>query len=148
MNNPIPSIRFTLYTNRAVMALIAGLVFALFPLLRWYNTVRILSYVENVAICAGFYSCVPMAEFALLRLDRLLRNIAGGQVFVEQNVSLLRQVSLCCGLVSLVCLASSFFYVPLIFLALIMAFLCPVINVVRQVLRAAIALREENDLTI
>jgi hypothetical protein len=33
-------------------------------------------------------------------------------------------------------------------MCVIMGFLCPVVNVVRQVFRAAVDLREENDLTI
>ena len=37
---------------------------------------------------------------------------------------------------------------PLIFLSLIMGFLSMVVNVVSQVMKAAVAIREENDLTI
>ena len=50
--------------------------------------------------------------------------------------------------VSLVCLPAAVFYLPLIFLAVIMAFLALVISVVKNVMAAAVELREENELTI
>lgn len=143
-----PSIKFTLWLNRGLMALIAALAVAMPRLLRWYNSVRILSPQENSALAIAFYCCVPVVLFALWNLERLLRNIAQENVFVSDNVRLIRRVCLCCALVGLICLPASFFYPPLIFLVIIMAFLCPVVNVVCQVLRSAIELREENDLTI
>jgi hypothetical protein len=33
-------------------------------------------------------------------------------------------------------------------MSVIMGFLCPVVNVVRQVMQAAVEIREENDLTV
>lgn len=143
-----PSIKFTLWLNRGLMALIAALAVAMPRLLRWYNSVRILSPQENNALAIAFYCCVPVVLFALWNLERLLRNIAQEKVFISGNVRLIRRVCLCCALVGLICLPASFFYPPLIFLVIIMAFLCPVVNVVCQVLRSAIELREENDLTI
>ena len=148
MNHPSRSVTFTLWLNRAMMGLVLILVPAMPTLLRWYNSVRILSVDQNYAITAAFYACVPVVLCALWGLERLLRNIARAQVFVHDNVRLIRRECICCAAVGVICLPAAFFYAPLIFLSLIMGFLCPVVNVVCQVFRAAIALREENDLTI
>ena len=148
MNQSSRSVKFTLLLNRLLMALVVLLVGAMPTLLRWYNSVRILSQDQNYAITAAFYACVPVVLYALWSLDGLLRNITAAQVFVWDNVRLIRRVCVCCAGVGLVCLPAAFYYAPLVFLSLIMGFLCPVVNVVCQVFRAAIELREENDLTI
>ena len=148
MNQPSRSVRFTIFLNRAMMALVVLLIFSFPTLLRWYNTVRILIDGENTALTGAFYSCVPVVLYALWNLDRLLGNIARGDVFVMDNVQLIHRVCVCCAIVGLICLPAAFLYAPLIFITIIMGFLCPVVHVVCQVIRAAIEIREENDLTI
>ena len=142
------SVVFALWCNRAVMLAVVALVPVMPVLLRWYNTVRILSVQQNTALLVGFYCCAPVVLLALWQLEKLLRNIRREQVFIWENVRYIRRVGICCAVVSALCLAAAFFYPPLVFLTVIMAFLWPVLNVVRQVLRAAIEIREENELTI
>ena len=121
MNHPSRSIRFTVFLNRAIMALVVLLVFTFPSLLRWYNTVRILMEGENYALIAAFYSCVPVVLYALWNLDRLLGGIANGVVFEQENVRLISRVCVCCAIVGLICLPAAFFYPPLIFVSVIMA---------------------------
>jgi len=142
------SAALTLWANRLLMAAIAALAFAMPAILRWYNRIRILRPDQNLALLIAFYLCMPVALYALWNLEKLLGRIIAGEVFIRQNVRLIRRVCLCCGLVSVICLPASFYYVPLIFFSLVMAFLCPVVNVVRYVFDAAVSIREENDLTI
>ena len=142
------SATLTLWANRLLMVTILGLAFAMPAILRWYNRIRILRDDQNLALLIAFYLCVPIALFALYNLEKLLRSIAAGDVFTRLNVRLIRRVCICCGLVSGICLPASYFYAPLIFFSLVMAFLCPVVNVVRYVFDAAVTIREENDLTI
>ena len=88
------------------------------------------------------------ALIALWHMDRLLTNILGGQLFVLENVRRIRAVRWCCLEVSLVCVAAAFGFYALIFIGLIMAFLCLTVTVVGQVMKAGVELREENDLTV
>ena len=148
MNPKNRSAALTLWANRLLMAVIVTLAFAMPSLLRWYNTIRPLRENTNLALLIAFYLCVPIALFALYNLEKLLGNIIAGAVFLRSNVSLIRRVCICCLLVSSVCLPAAFYYPPLIFFCIIMAFLCPVVNVVRCVFDAAVTIREENDLTI
>ena len=148
MNPKNRSAALTLWANRLLMAVIVTLAFAMPSLLRWYNTIRPLRENTNLALLIAFYLCVPIALFALYNLEKLLGNIIAGAVFLRSNVSLIRRVCICCLLVSSVCLPAAFYYPPLIFFCIVMAFLCPVVNVVRRVFDAAVTIREENDLTI
>ncbi len=138
----------TLWFNRGILGAMALLMLAVPALIRWYSTVRPLIFEAGVALTVAFYACTPLAALALLRLDRLLRNILRGQVFVHDNVGIIRTIRWCCLGVSLVCLPAMLFYPPLVFLAVIMGFLSLVVNVLCQVMKAAVAIREENDLTV
>ena len=138
----------TLWSNRLLMLAVLLLTFAMPNLLKWYNRIRILSDAQNLALLIAFYLCVPIALYALYNLEKLLRNILAGEVFVRPNVRIIRRVCGCCLLVSLICLPAAFYYAPLVFFCIVMAFLCPVVNVVRYAFDAAVTIREENDLTI
>lgn len=140
--------RITLWVNRCIFVLLVALLPALPFLLNWYGTIRTLSTAEYLAIMIAFYICAVITGVALWKLEQLLRNILAGQVFVRKNVRHIRTVQWCCGLVSLVCLPAACCYLPLIFMVIIMAFLCLVVSVVAQIMAAAVEIREENDLTI
>lgn len=140
--------RITLWVNRCIFFLLVALLPALPFLLNWYSTVRQLSSLEYWAIMIAFYICAVITAVALWKLEQLLRNILAGQVFVRKNVRHIRTVQWCCGLVSLVCLPAACCYLPLVFMVIIMAFLCLVVSVVAQIMAAAVEIREENDLTI
>ena len=140
--------RITLWVNRCIFVLLVALLPALPFLLNWYGTVRQLSSLEYWAIMIAFYICAVITAVALWKLEQLLRNILAGQVFIRKNVRHIRTVQWCCGLVSLVCLPAACCYLPLVFMVIIMAFLCLVVSVVAQIMAAAVEIREENDLTI
>ena len=142
------SAALTLWANRLLMLTVVGLACAMPKLLPWYNRFRPLEWDTNMALLIAFYLCVPIALYALYNLEKLLRNILAGEVFIRENVHMIRRVCSCCLLVSGICLPAAFYYAPLIFFCIVMAFLCPVVNVVRYAFDAAVTIREENDLTI
>lgn len=138
----------TLWVNRGVGVILAlGCVF-LVPIVQWYCTVRTLTENEQMAIILAFYACTVVTGQALWNVDRLLTAILAGQVFVKGNVSRLRRIQQCCALVSLICVPAACFYMPLVLMVVIMAFLCLAVGVLACVMDAAVAMREENDLTI
>lgn len=143
------SARVTLYATRFVLAVVAVLLLC-FPILveRYHRHFRALTGAERTAIIAGFYCCSGWIMMALLKMDTLLRNILAKKLFVEENVKCIRGMCGCCVAVSVICLGASFGFPSLLFLSVIMAFLSMVVSVVCQVMRAAVELREETDLTI
>ena len=138
----------TLWINRAVALLVSVLLFTLPALLDWYAKFRELSVQGARVVTVCFYCCAVFIGIALWFMDTLLRSILRGEVFVRPNVKRIRSIRLCCGIVGLICLPAAVFYPPLIFLAIIMGFLCLAVSVVASVMDAAVTIREENDLTI
>ncbi len=142
------SARMTLWANRIIAAFLAFLIVAMPALLRRYAALRPLDDAATYAIAIGFYCCCVPVGIALRDLERVLRNILAGHVFVRANVRIVRRVRLCCLAVAIICTPAAFFYPPLVFAAVIMGFLTLVISVLCAVLDAAVEIREENDLTI
>ncbi len=102
----------------------------------------------RTAVLIAYYACLPFVLTALVCLWRLLRNIRAERVFLDANSRLMAVVSWCCVGVAAVTLAAFRWYPPLIFITLSMAFLFLILRVVRNCFIAAIALKEENDLTV
>lgn len=147
MNSKV-SATFTLWVNRLLAAGVVVLVFAMPALLDWYQGFRPLGLHGAAAVMGGFYLCVPVVLYALWCIDVLVRNILADRVFVEDNVRRLRRIRWCCASVSLICIPAACFYQPLIFMVVIMAFLTLAVSVLKNVMAAAVELREESDLTI
>ena len=140
--------RVVLWVNRIIFCILVGLLPGIPFILTWYSRIRTLSNAEYLAILIAFYICAVFTGVALWKMEQLLRNIIANQVFIRKNVRHIRCIQWCCGLVSLVCIPAAVFYLPLIFMVVIMAFLFLVVGVVTKIMDAAVAIREENDLTI
>lgn len=140
--------KITLWVSRFVAVVLVVLLFTLPAILDWYTGFRFLSEVEQRVITIAFYCCVVVIGFALWNVDGMLRSILAERVFVRENVCAIRCIQWCCGLVSAITGVTCFAYLPLVFLAVIMAFLCLMISVVASVMDAAVTLQEENALTI
>ncbi len=146
--NPKLSARITLWCNRIVALAVLVLIFFFPRLLEWYQGLRPLGLHGAAAVFFGFYLCVPVVLYALWCIDRLVSNVLAEKIFIQANVRYIRRIRWCCAGVSLICLPAAFFYQPLIFMVVIMAFLALVVSVVKNVIAAAVALQEESDLTI
>lgn len=138
----------SLWANRLVFVLVTALV-ALMPWgIEWYCRFRPLGENAQRAILIAYYGCVVFIYLSQWAMEQLLRNILAGQVFVQKNVNLIRRVRFSCGAIGVICLPAACFYTPLLFVVVIMAFLCLVISVIADVMHGAVKMREENDLTI
>ncbi|MBQ7415844.1 MAG: DUF2975 domain-containing protein [Oscillospiraceae bacterium] len=138
----------TLWVNRAVALAVGAMLFLLPYVLEWYQEFRWLSETEQLVLSICFYCCAAAIAVALWNVDRMLTDILAGQVFIRKNVKRIQRIQLSCGVVALICIPATVAYMPLIFLVVIMAFLCLMVSVVASVMDAAVTIREENDLTI
>ena len=100
------------------------------------------TWVVLVALCSVF------AWPALWKLWRLLGNLMRENVFVEDNVRLMRAVSWCCVGVAASCFACGFEYVPLFVLAAAAGFMALIVRIVKNVFQQAISMKSELDLTV
>ena len=138
----------TLWVNRIIFVAVAALCVLLPRLMDLYIKVRPLDSDAQKAIFLAYYACTPVVLFALWNIEKLVGRILVGEVFIRQNVRRISRLRWCCLLVSLICLPATFFYLPLLFMVVIMGFLGLVVSVVANVMAAAVEIREENDMTI
>ena len=147
MNTEISS-KVTLWVNRCMAAVVVLVLFLLPWMLKAYSQWRDLAPSAHTAIFIAYYCCAGVVLFAQWHIEKLLKNILAGQIFIRDNVLRIIRIRWCCILVSLICLPASLYYLPLIFLTIIMGFLGLIVSVVVNVMDAAVKIREENDLTV
>lgn len=148
MKKSVNSVSVTLWATRIVLIIMAVLVCTLPLILDWYCQHRMLLDLERTALTIAFYCCAVTVFIALFHMDALLRAIRAGTVFVQKNVQHIRAIQWCCLATALICTPAAFCYYPLIFMVVVMGFLSLVVSVVCQVMHTAVAIREENDLTV
>ena len=121
----------------------------LWPLSGWYMKLRnITGDGFRITMVVILYACSILGWFILYEMLRLIRNIRKGIVFTEQNVAILRAVSLLCLGVGILTFAGGFFYQPLFFVTLAALFLTLVVRAVKNVMQKAVEMKDELDLTV
>lgn len=138
----------TLYVTYFAIAAVIAVSIGLVWILERNSIVRTLLPGEKTAILIGFYCSLPMILPALWKVRKLLMNIQKEAVFTEENVKLLAIIRSCCLGVFVVCLAAGCFFFPLLLVAAVIGFLGLMMQVLKQVMAQAVAIREENDLTV
>jgi len=133
--------------------IVAAVVLLLLPGAPWIldlyqSKLGPLTEAGRITLLTAFYLCAPAVLFALWNMHRLLKNILAEDLFVADNVRWIRRIRWCCLWVSVVCLLATPGFLGLCIISVIMAFLCLTVTVVGQVMKAAVEIREENDLTV
>ncbi len=148
----------THFAVRLCYVLLAAAVVA-FPVLMkahegdWYYFVMIA--VHGKYLIYPFYAVVPAGYIALICLDKILSNIKKDIVFDNSNIKLLNIITVCClyaavvGLVSFVIIAVLYKSIEtVILLAFGEGFMALVVRVVRNIMKKAIEIKEDNDLVV
>jgi hypothetical protein len=146
MWNGEKSIALSKLCIRIFMGLLVATVVSAPWLTRWF-----LDYSQAAAIgtepfffATIYVGCIP-ASYLLYSLFRLLNRIEAEQVFIPENVERLRHISWSCFGGAVVALASTFYYVPWLFVAVAAAFMGLIVRVVKNVVARAVELQEEVD---
>ena len=103
---------------------------------------------EGLLMMSTIYLCSAPAWVLLINLHRLLGALAAGRVFVPANVARLRRVSWCCTAACLLCLASAFYYLPWLLVAVAAGFMALIVRIVKNCFAQAAAMKDELDFTI
>lgn len=125
-----------------VICLLAPWLFRLFIAVRGQEMGKLPFFLATV-----YTSAIPVAV-ALLDLRRMLDNIRRSEVFIPENVSILRRLSWCCVLAGAVYLISTLYYPTYILLGAAAAFMGLILRVVKNVFAEAVEIKTENDYTI
>ena len=131
------------------LALLALDIFC-YPLARWFADLRQMQWQRGVGMMVTAYVCSALAWVVLVELWRLLGNLRRGQVFIPENVRLLRIVSWCCVGAAIVCLLSVpwLWFLPVLVVAAAAGFMALIVRIVKNVFQQALAMKDELDLTV
>ena len=94
------------------------------------------------------YAAGIVSLVLLFSLNKLLSNIRNENVFIFDNVKLLRAISWCCFVVAVILLFSGFYYILFLFGAVAAGFFGLILRVVKNVIEQAVIIKNENDFTI
>jgi len=130
------------------LGLIATVAFAP-PLVRWLVGFS-RAYLQGLELyfLATIYSGSLPAALLLYNLYRLLERIVKSEIFISENAESLRTMSWCAAMGAIISLASSFYYLPWVLVAIPAAFMGLILRVIKNVVAEAVSLKEEADYTV
>ena len=129
--------------------LILILDWAVWPISRWLMLFIVdMQYCDTVLLIICLYVCNVPGFVLLWCMDKLLRNLRQGKVFEDDNMGLLKNISICCFVVSVISLSLCSRIYSLGIVALMTAFMGLIVRIVKNVFSSAIAMRSELDLTV
>ncbi len=155
MKNNLKSIGISLWIVRIFAVLLAALTVGAYPVLRWYLQTFDWdkSDAKLIMLTIGMYCALPFAWLTLYALHKILTNLRAKKIFDENNVKMLGFASLSCFAVSAIGLVIILIYLPKFALSFAIVtvasfFVGLLVRVVQNVFKAAIDIKEENDLTV
>ncbi|MBQ7782649.1 MAG: DUF2975 domain-containing protein [Oscillospiraceae bacterium] len=113
-----------------------------------YAVVSIQKDNVTIPLLVTFYSCAAVGFVILFVLHKLVTNIEKHKVFIEDNVKLLRILSYCCFIISIITLIFARLRILAFIITFAAAFIGLILRVIKNCFTEAIAIREENDFTI
>ncbi len=79
------------------------------------------------------YPCVPFTGTILLSLRRFLKDTIKGEIFTKRNIKYLRNISICCVIISIITLVAGKFYLPFFIVGATFAFLALLVYSLRGI---------------
>jgi len=132
---------------------------ALLAIFGTYFTICIFGWINEILLlCIPFLLVIPAGYAVLICLDKLLSNIKADIIFDTENTAMFKKISICCFYAAIIGIITctvyiitditNLFAVPIIILASGEAFMGLIVMVIESVFKRAIAIKNENDLTI
>jgi hypothetical protein len=146
--NPGKSVQASSICTKIVIVLVICAAFAAPFLVKNYVAYAAKDPGIAAPLLATIYACTVPGLAAMFSLDRLLANIKKKDVFIHKNVKYLRIISWCSFAVSAILFVSGFYYLLFLLIAVAAAFFGLILRVVKNVIEQAVAIKDDNDLTI
>ncbi len=140
------STKLTLYVTYLFAFVIIGLMIFAYPIAK--NVLGPNQRTAYISAVTAFYICCPAAWIALYKIRILLKNVLADNIFSNESVKLLHQLSLCCLFVAVICFITIYFCHIFFTFALGAGFMSLILRVLRNVMGKAVKIKEENELTI
>lgn len=148
MWNPDKSVILSSIVTKVAFVLVIAAALAMPKLISTYVEYTGKNTEIVISLLLTIYACAVPGLFSLFCLDRLLANIRREEVFTENNVKLLRALSWCSFIVSVILFVSGFYYILFVIMAVCAAFLGLILRVIKNVFEQAMVIKQENDYTI
>lgn len=90
------------------------------------------------------------AVYILYNLKQMFKSLLGGNPFISKNVSCFRRMAVACAIISLLYIIKCFFLFTIATVIIVLVFVigCLFCLTLKDIFKQAIALKEENDLTV
>lgn len=140
------STKITFYVTYFFDVILIGLMLFAYPIAK--NVLGPTQRTAYLSAVIAFYICCPAAWVALYKIRKLLKNVLADTIFTNETVKLLHQLSWCCGFVAAVCFITIYFCHIFFTFCIGAALMFLLLRVLRNVMGKAVAIKEENELTI
>ena len=114
----------------------------------WFVRYHLYHFQYGALFMVSVYAGSFFGWVCLVQLWRLLGALKKGDVFTETNVERLRRISWCCVWAAAICLASTLYYRPFLFVFVAAGFMGLIVRVVKNAFQQAVAMKNELDLTV
>lgn len=151
--NDQKSITLTKIATIAVALVSTAMVIAGPWVVDWIATVHPINLDPALAkpvLLAFGYLCAALALHMLYCLYKLLCAVERQEVFVAQNITLLRRISWCCTWAAVICVAGGIaVYLPAtVVVGVLAGFMALIVRVIKNAFAQALRMKNELDLTV
>jgi ABC-type multidrug transport system fused ATPase/permease subunit len=94
------------------------------------------------------YLILLVGFYIMSNLSKLINNINEEEIFILENINLLRYISWACFLIAFISLLSTFYYYAWFIIFVVGIFMGMLLRVIKNVFSKALEIKEENDLTV
>ena len=137
------SVKITLMIINLSIVLLFALAIFLPSMITNYTEVRGKDESLPTVVMLTSYPCFPFAAVALFSIRKLLKNILNGLVFGDQNIFILKKISLCCIGGSAITFIAGFFYLPFFAICIAAGGCAIIIKVIKDVFDAELQSRRD-----
>jgi len=152
MWNKSRSIKLSNILVKCLTVVMIILAFFVPAMVRWYDDMSVGSGLVNTSVfiplCCTLYVSWIFGMICIGALWRLLANIDGNRIFIEQNTKCLRVISWCCVAVGIIFAVFGFWRFLSFIVAFVAIFFGLILRVLKNVFEQAVLIQEENDFTI
>lgn len=100
----------------------------------WYVETMKRSATLAATVLVTCYPCAPFAGAILVFLKKLLKNTLKGGMICEENIKLLKKITVCCGIIAIITFVAGKFYLPFLIVGATFAFVALLIFALRAAL--------------
>ncbi len=138
------SAKLTLIITYIFAVLLVVAVIFLPTLVTWYVETKGRPQDLGATVMLTCYPCVPFAAVAVVSVIKLLKNILKDLILTEENVKMLKRISMCCFCAAVILLIAGAFYMPFYIVGAAAATCAVIVRMMENILQALLEKSVEN----